>query len=144
MTKKERIHRPIPQGELLSATDAADLLGIGRTRFWQLRKEFDLRRISWSPETRPLYRREDVMKLVAVPQSGQVEPAPVAPVEVARTAPQAEDRVLPMTQSNDPSEVFAVDYYDSYLVPEHLRHLTVAEFRELKDPLAKPKPPSDK
>lgn len=52
-----------PVGELLSAAAGARLLGISRTRFWQLRKQFGLQRVAWSTETRPLYRRDDVLAL---------------------------------------------------------------------------------
>jgi hypothetical protein len=50
-------------GETLNATEAARLLGIGRTRFWQLRVQYELQRVPWSNEARPRYRREDVLML---------------------------------------------------------------------------------
>ncbi|TBF08910.1 hypothetical protein [Rhizobium ruizarguesonis] len=121
MKKNDPTPRRTPEGALVSATDAADLLGIGRTRFWQLRKEFDLQRVPWSPETRPLYRREDVLKLVAGPQGGPDTPA------VPSTEP-VEAETTPV----DPKKVRAVDA--GYQVPEHLWHLTVEEFRALRYP----------
>ncbi|MGR9238968.1 hypothetical protein ACU8OH_09175 [Rhizobium leguminosarum] len=118
MTKKERTPRPPPQGALLSATDAADPLGIGRTRFRQLRKEFDLQRVEWSPETRPLYRREDVLKLVEGPQGGQG--APVAP---ASAEPVPQTAIPP-----DPKKVRAVDA--GFKVAPGFEHITVEEWHE--------------
>ncbi|MGO7501538.1 hypothetical protein [Rhizobium johnstonii] len=117
MKKADRIHRPAPQGALVSATDAADLLGIGRTRFWQLRKEFDLQRVPWSPETRPLYRREDVLKLVAGPQGGQDVPA-VQPTEPVKAE----------TPPIDPKKVRAVDA--GFKVMPGFEHITVEEWHE--------------
>lgn len=115
MTKKERTPRRAPEGALLSATDAADLLGIGRTRFWQLRKEFDLQRVEWSPETRPLYRREDVLKLVAVPQGGHPEVPSAEPVLQTATPP-------------DPKKVLAIDA--GFKVMPGFEHITVEEWHE--------------
>lgn len=113
MTKNDRTPRRTPEGALVSATDAADLLGIGRTRFWQLRKEFDLQRVPWSPETRPLYRREDVLKLVAGPQGGQ--DAPAEPVQQTAT---------PV----DPKKVRAVDA--GFKVMPGFENITVEEWNE--------------
>ncbi len=79
MSRKRHTPSDTPQGELLSAIDAADLLGIGRTRFWQLRKSSGLQRVPWSPETRPLYRRADILELASVPQGEGAAPAQVSP-----------------------------------------------------------------
>lgn len=79
MSKVNRTPKDTPISELLSATDAATLLGIGRTRFWQLRKSSDLQRVPWSPETRPLYRRADVLKLASVPQGEAAAPIQESP-----------------------------------------------------------------
>ncbi|QIO64728.1 hypothetical protein [Rhizobium leguminosarum] len=119
MTKKIPTPRRTPEGALVSATDAADLLGIGRTRFWQLRKEFELQRVPWSPETRPLYRREDVLKLVAGPQGGQAVPAvpPAEPVAQTATAPRI-----------DPKKVRAVDA--GFKVMPGFEDITVEEWHE--------------
>ncbi|MFB2605155.1 hypothetical protein ACE04B_24730, partial [Rhizobium phaseoli] len=101
-------------GALLSATDAADLLGIGRTRFWQLRKEFNLQRVEWSPETRPLYRRDDVLKLVAVPQGEQ--------------GAQAAEPVMQTATPSDPKKVLAIDA--GFKVSKGFEHITVEEWHE--------------
>lgn len=55
-------------GETLSPAEVMTLLGIKRTKTWELLKP--LKRVSWSTEKRPRYRREDVLRLVngAVPQ----------------------------------------------------------------------------
>ncbi|MGO6689933.1 hypothetical protein [Rhizobium leguminosarum] len=117
MKKNDPTPRRTPEGALVSATDAADLLGIGRTRFWQLRKEFDLQRVPWSPETRPLYRREDVLKLVAGPQGGQDAPA----------VPSAEP-VKAETPPIDPKKVRAVDA--GFKVMPGFEDITVEEWHE--------------
>lgn len=117
MTKTPRTPRRAPEGALLSATDAADLLGIGRTRFWQLRKEFNLQRVEWSPETRPLYRRDDVLKLLG-PQGGQDAPAgtPAEPSPQAATPPAPAKSRL------------AVDA--GFKVMPGFEHITVEEWHE--------------
>jgi hypothetical protein len=58
-------------GETLSPTEVSALLGIKRTKTWELLKL--LKRVPWSTEKRPRYRREDVLRLVngAGPQLGE-------------------------------------------------------------------------
>lgn len=77
--------------ETLNAAQAAELLGIGRTRFWQLRKQFGLQRVAWSNENRPRYRREDVVALKqAVPRDdGLTEGSPEWLAEMHRRAREA-------------------------------------------------------
>ncbi|MGV1985166.1 hypothetical protein ACQZ5N_00980 [Agrobacterium sp. 22-221-1] len=107
MSRIKRTPRNTPQSALLSATAAAELLGVGRTRFWQLRKEFKLERVPWSRDTRPLYRREDVLAL-AVPQGVQVEPA--------------------VDPKPDPKKQLAIDA--GFKVAPGFEHITVAEWHE--------------
>lgn len=66
---------------LLSATAAAKLLGVGRTHFWKLRKKFDLQRVSWSTDIRPLYRREDVLALVSASNAHTAPHTSVEPLQ---------------------------------------------------------------
>ncbi|NKM69114.1 hypothetical protein [Rhizobium laguerreae] len=120
MTKKERTHRPAPQGELLSIEDSMTLLSVGRTRFWQLRDEFKLEPVSWSARGKKpkglLYRREDVLKLkesqggIATNSSEPAQPAP------AETTPV------------DPKKVRAVDA--GFKVSPGFEHITVEEWHE--------------
>lgn len=49
-------------GETLSPAEVMRLLGIKRTKTWELLKP--LKRVSWSTEKRPRYRRKDVLRLV--------------------------------------------------------------------------------
>ncbi len=79
MTKKDTTPSAVPETALLSATAAAKLLGLGRTRFWQLRQQFNLQKVSWSPATRPLYRYEDVMAL-RMPQGADRMEAATVPI----------------------------------------------------------------
>ncbi len=80
-----------PTIETLSASQAAELLGIGRTRFWQLRKQFGLQRVAWSNAARPRYRREDVLALKqAEPrEDGLIEGSPEWIAEMHRRAREA-------------------------------------------------------
>ncbi|OHV25219.1 hypothetical protein EOS93_23235 [Rhizobium sp. RMa-01] len=126
MKKKDTTPSAIPKTALLSATAAAKLIGLGRTRFWQLRQQFDLQKVSWSPATRPLYRYEDVMALrnrEVADQDDHGEAIPAAPVHARPAKAEA--------QEIDPRVILAVDA--GYAVPEHLRHVTLAEFRALRD-----------
>ncbi|CDZ56051.1 hypothetical protein [Neorhizobium galegae] len=88
MTRRNRTPRLTAQSELLSATGAAELLGIGRTRFWQLRKEIDLKPVPWARASRPLYRRADILALAGEPQGevSEIAPESVAPSERAPVA----------------------------------------------------------
>ncbi|MBY5338190.1 hypothetical protein HFO99_30515 [Rhizobium leguminosarum] len=117
MTKKERTHRPAPQGELLSIEDSMTLLSVGRTRFWQLRDEFKLEPVSWSARGKKpkglLYRREDVLKLKEGPQGVQIEPAQPAPAE---------------SPPIDPKKVRAVDA--GFKVMPGFENITVEEWHE--------------
>ncbi|TJV38312.1 MAG: hypothetical protein E5Y02_30025 [Mesorhizobium sp.] len=78
-------------GETLNAKQAGALLGVGRTRFWQLRVRFGLKRVAWSNDHRPRYRREDVLALRdKVPrEDGLIEGSPEWVAEMHRLARQA-------------------------------------------------------
>ncbi|RUX97456.1 hypothetical protein [Mesorhizobium sp. M7D.F.Ca.US.004.01.2.1] len=75
----------------LNAKQSAKLLGVGRTRWWQLRKQFGLQRVAWSSEGRPRYRREDVLAIrEKVPrEDGLIEGSPEWLAEITRLAQEA-------------------------------------------------------
>ena len=78
-------------GETLNAKQAGALLGIGRTRFWQLRQQFGLKRVPWSNDHRPKYKREDVLAIRdKVPrEDGLAEGSPEWIAEMHRLAREA-------------------------------------------------------
>ncbi len=118
MNKRTRTPRRTTQSVLLSATAAADLLGIGRTRFWQLRKKFDNpKRVPWSPETRPLFRREDVLKFF-VPQDEQ------------EAVPDAATIAAPKPTNPAPRPVLAIDA--GFKVAKGFEHITVEEWHAVE------------
>ncbi|MEW9807472.1 hypothetical protein ABUE31_15880 [Mesorhizobium sp. ZMM04-5] len=56
-------NRTAPTGALLSATSAAMLLGVSRRHFYNLKERFDLWPCSAGTKARPLYRRDDILRL---------------------------------------------------------------------------------
>lgn len=74
----------------VNANEGAALLGIGRTRFWQLRQHYRLKRVEWSSAGRPRYRREDVLALQGR-ADGMVEGSPEWVAEMHRRAREAAD-----------------------------------------------------
>lgn len=61
----------------LSPTEAAAVLGVGRTKAYHLLK--DLTRVAWSSAKRPRYRRDDVLRLL-----GPTRGAPVLAIDAGR------------------------------------------------------------
>jgi hypothetical protein len=61
----------------LSPTEAAAVLGVGRTKAYHLLK--DLTRVAWSSAKRPRYRRDHVLRLLG-PPSGE----PVLAIDAGR------------------------------------------------------------
>ncbi|TAV48498.1 hypothetical protein ELI30_09395 [Rhizobium leguminosarum] len=124
--KKTRVKRPRPEGGALNVTESADLLGISRGTFYKKLELFNLEPIPLlSTEHRPMYRREDVLRLLG-PQGGQQ----IEPDKAVESAPAEPAKAT--TPPVDPKKVRAVDA--GYQVPEHLWHLTVEEFRALRYP----------
>jgi hypothetical protein len=48
----------------LNANEVAELLGVGRTQGFNLRKKYGLQRAPFSSAKRPLYLRDDVLRMV--------------------------------------------------------------------------------
>ncbi|MGO6665738.1 hypothetical protein [Rhizobium ruizarguesonis] len=123
--KKTRVKRPRPEGLFLSATASAELIGVGRTTFYKKLEKFGIKPVPvMSTEHRPMYRREDILKLGEKPQGGiatnsiePAQPAPAEPVEVE--APPI-----------DPKKMRAVDA--GFKVTPGFEHITVEEFEDSK------------
>lgn len=120
MTKKEPTPAATPEPLLLSIKDSMALLGIERTYFYHLRKEFGITPVPWSARGKKpkglLFRREDILKLAAGPQGGHDAPAPAEPAEP----------VVPTT--SDPKKVLAIDA--GFKVSPGFEHITVEEWHE--------------
>ncbi|MGQ2901717.1 hypothetical protein [Neoaquamicrobium sediminum] len=99
---------------LLSATDAAKLLGVGRTHFWKLRKQFNLQRVSWSTDIRPLYRREDVLNLVTGTE-GHTTPHSSVEQSQGREEGKARERVTDPARRERAGDHFGVTPGDENL-----------------------------